>query len=84
MDLGDVYSQMVPKKIAASLSFGMHAPEYERDSKITSLEHSVFSQLNELTKNFDSPKKEPEIKQSELKTYSVEDAIRELKELGEL
>ena len=83
MDLGDVYSQMVPKKIAASLSFGMHAPEYERDSKITSLEHSVFSQLNELTKEIAPPKKEDISPKTELKQYSVEDAIRELKELGE-
>lgn len=84
MDLGDVYSQMVPKKIAASLSFGMHAPEYERDSKITSLEYSVFSQLNELTKEIAPSKKEDISIKTELKQYSVEDAIRELKELGEL
>lgn len=84
MDLGDVYSQMVPKKIAASLSFGMHAPEYKRDSRITSLEHSVFSQLNELTKEIAPPKKEDIFPKTELKQYSVEDAIRELRELGEI
>lgn len=84
MELGDVYSQMVPKKIAPSLSFGMHAPEYERDSKLTSLEYSVFSKLNELTKEIAPPQKVNVSTKTELKQYSVGDAIRELKELGQI
>lgn len=55
----------------------------ERDSVLINLERNVFSKLNELTKDHEIVKR-PEYKNTGLKTFSVEDAIRELKEMGEI
>ena len=82
-NLSDIYSNFVkPKKSNISnLSYGFNSPELERDPKIVSLEQQVFGKIKELTREEECKKP---LQNSDLKTYSVEDAIRELKELGEI
>lgn len=83
MELGDVYSKLVTKKSISlsNLSNGFSSPQIERDSQLIKLENQVFNKIKDLVKE-EQPQKNPP--QNELKTLSVEDAIRELKELGEI
>lgn len=82
--LSDIYSSSVRGKRSHFYSMGSNSfSEFERDPNLIKLENSVFGKIRELTKEEEEQpiKKLP---QNELKTYSVEDAIRELKELGEI
>lgn len=82
--LGDIYSKSVQgrKSYFSSLGVLNHAPQTERDPNLVRLEHSVFQQIRELTKDQEPVKSLPQ--NSNLKTYSVEDAIKELMDMGEL
>lgn len=67
---------------AGSSSFGA---TYERDPHFKQLENSVFSKINELTKDHEELiTKKPEYRENNLTTVSVEDAIKELLELEKL
>lgn len=81
--LSDIYSSSVRGKRSHFYSMGSNSfSEFERDPNLIKLENSVFGKIRELTKEEELPIKK--LPQNELKTYSVEDAIRELKELGEI
>lgn len=82
--LSDIYSSSVQgrKSYISSLSILNHSPQTERDPNLVKLENSVFQQIRELTKEQESPIKN--LPQNELKTYSVEDAIKELIDMGEI
>jgi hypothetical protein len=75
MSLEDAYSQ-VPNKKIIGLSVGSNFPLIQKDPIINKLENDVFSLMNELDK------KENPIpivtKSQELKSFSYEDAIKEL------
>ena len=83
MDLSDVYSRQVKKiPVAGSRgSFGM--PPIEKDPIINQLEIDVFAKMRELDKiDNPTPISEPIVANSpELKTFSYEDALRELIEI---
>lgn len=84
MDLEKVYSSQVQPKgsIRAGSAGGSFGAVYERDPHFRKLENSVFSQINELTKEFEEPKPtREEYKKIEVKTVSLEDAMKELLEL---
>jgi hypothetical protein len=76
MDLSDVYSNNVKNTRISNLSVGSHSiPPFERDPTIKKLEEDLFAKIKEI-----SP---PEIivnhdKISKIKTFSFEDAIKEL------
>lgn len=80
MNLSDVYSRQV-KKIPVSnfsVGFGNKAPQIEKDPIINKLEQDVFAKMAELDK-IDNPTPDPIPSNStELKTFSLEDAIKEL------
>ena len=82
MNLSDVYSQQVKKiPVAGSFrgSFGM--PPIEKDPIINQLEQDVFAKMHEVDK-LDHPTPEPIMANSpELKSFSYEDALRELIEI---
>jgi hypothetical protein len=82
--LGDIYSSSVQSKGGVYSIFGSskHFTQTERDPNLVKLENSVFQQIRELTKEEEPIKSLPQ--NNNLKTYSVEDAIKELKEMGEL
>jgi len=83
MDLSDVYSRQVKKiPVAGSRgSFGM--PPIEKDPTINQLEIDVFAKMQQLDKiDHPTPTPEPNIVNSpQLKTFSYEDALRELIEI---
>jgi hypothetical protein len=83
MDLEKVYtSQVQPKgSVRAGSTGGSFGAVYERDPAFRKLENSVFSKINELTKQFEEPTNRPPNKQSDLKVVSIEDAMKELLEL---
>lgn len=84
MDLEKVYSSQVQPRgsVRAGSAGGSFGAVYERDPHFRKLENSVFSQINELTKEFEEPKPaREEYKKNEVKTVSLEDAMKELLEL---
>ena len=77
MELADVYSKQVKSSAITNLSFGSHAPTFERDPNVRALERSVFEQLRsilpvETTQTVDLPKA-PTVNH-----VSFEDALKEL------
>ena len=79
-----VYSSQVQPKgsvRAGSMGGSSFGAVYERDPAFKKLENSVFSKINELTKEFEEPTSRPVHKQNDLKVVSIEDAIKELLEL---
>ena len=82
--LSDIYSSSVQGRKSHFSSLGVlnHSPQTERDPNLIRLEYSVFQQIRELTKDEEPIKKLPQ--NNDLKTYSVEDAIRELRDMGEI
>jgi hypothetical protein len=82
--LSDIYSSSVKGRKSHFSSLGIlnHSTQTERDPNLVKLENSVFQQIRELTKEEEPIKSLPQ--NNNLKTYSVEDAIKELKEMGEL
>jgi hypothetical protein len=77
MSLEKIYSN-VSKSPIRSLSVGGSFPQIEKDPTIKKLTEDVFSQMAELDKK-DNPDPEPIMANSpELKTFSFEDAIKEL------
>lgn len=77
MSLENAYSN-VPRKGISTLSSGGNFPQIEKDPTIKKLAEDVFSQMAELDKQ-DNPNPEPIMANSpELKTFSFEDAIKEL------
>jgi len=76
-------SQVQPKgSVRGGSSGGAFGAVYERDPHFKKLENSVFSKINELTKEFEEPKAtREEYKKIEVKSVSLEDAMKELLEL---
>jgi hypothetical protein len=85
MDLEKVYSSQVQPKgsvRAGSMGGSSFGAVYERDPAFKKLENSVFSKINELTKEFEEPKPtREEYKKIEVAPVSLEDAMKELLEL---
>lgn len=83
-DLANIYSSNVQPRGTVSSSGGSFVgATYERDPYYTNLENNIFSKMSELVKEPEQQKL-PEYKSNDIKVLSVEDAIRELRELGEL
>jgi len=77
MRLEDTYSN-VSRNSITSLSVGSNFPQIEKDPTIKKLTEDVFLQMAELDRK-DNPNPEPIVANSpELKTFSFEDAIKEL------
>lgn len=78
-----IYSNQVQPRgsVRAGSAGGSFGAVYERDPHFRKLENSVFSQINELTKEFEEPTSRPDYKQNDLKVVSIEDAMKELLEL---
>jgi hypothetical protein len=75
MSLENAYSN-VPRRGISTLSSGGRMPMIEKDQTINKLTNDVFSQMEAIDKK-DNPI--PDIvNSSELKTFSFEDAIKEL------
>jgi hypothetical protein len=75
MSLENAYSN-VPRRGISTLSSGGRMPMVEKDPIISKLTNDVFSQMAEIDKR-DNP--DPIVADSpELKTFSFEDAIKEL------
>ena len=84
MDLEKVYSSQVQPKgsVRAGSAGGSFGAVYERDPHFRKLENSVFSKINELTKEFEEPKQtREEYKKIDVNPVSLEDAMKELLEL---
>jgi len=82
-ELSNIYYSSVKGQILPlnNLSMGSNRPIIERDSGLINLEIDIFSKIKEISKDDEVLRSNYKI--SDLKTFSVEDAIRELKELGE-
>lgn len=81
MDLSEVYSRQVKKLPVVNnsfMGFNNNAPHIEKDPTINRLEQDVFAKIAELDKIHHPEPEKPVSVQTNLKTYSVEDAIREL------
>jgi hypothetical protein len=78
-----IYSNQVQPRgsVRAGSAGGSFGAVYERDPHFRKLENSVFSQINELTKEFEEPTYIPDYKKADLKVVSIEDAMKELLEL---
>ena len=77
-DLSNLYSNAVrPRGRVSMTGGGSFGATFERDSKLIQLEQSVFSKINEYTKEPETTPK-PQVKTNDLRVVSVEDAIREL------
>ena len=80
-----IYSNQVQPRgsvRAGSMGGSSFGAVYERDPAFKKLENSVFSKINELTKEFEEPKpSREEYKKIEVKSVSLEDALKELLEL---
>lgn len=79
-----IYSNQVQPRgsVRAGSAGGSFGAVYERDPHFRKLENSVFSKINELTKEFEEPKQtREEYKKIEVKSVSLEDAMKELLEL---
>ena len=78
-----IYSNQVQPRgsVRAGSAGGSFGAVYERDPHFRKLENSVFSKINELTKEFEEPTSRPDYKKADLKVVSIEDAIKELIEL---
>jgi hypothetical protein len=86
-NLERIYSNQVQPKGSVRTGNGSGSsfgPIYERDPALRNLEVSVFSKINELTKQFEEPTNRPDYKKNNLEVVSIEDAIKELLELGEI
>jgi hypothetical protein len=83
-----IYSNQVQPRgsvRAGSMGGSSFGAVYERDPHFRKLENSVFSQINELTKEFEEPKPtREEYKKNEVKSVSLEDAMKELLELKDV
>jgi hypothetical protein len=82
-DLSNVYSRSVQGRGSVRMSMGgsgFSSSSYERDPYFSQLENSVFSKINELSKDHEVPRV-PHVKQSTLRTVSFEEALKELIEL---
>lgn len=66
---------------AGSMGGSSFGAVYERDPAFKKLENSVFSKINELTREFEEPTSRPDYKKSDVKVISIEDAMKELLEL---
>ena len=78
-----IYSNQVQPRgsVRAGSAGGSFGAVYERDPHFRKLENSVFSKINELTKEFEEPTYRPDYKKADLKVVSIEDAMKELLEL---
>lgn len=82
MSLDKIYIDRIkntpnPCKVTSMVS-GSHFPSIEKDPTIKKLTEDVFSQMAELDKR-DNPNPEPNVPNPmELKTFTLEDAIKEL------
>lgn len=82
-ELSNIYSSYVKPKGSISMSGGsFRGTTYERDPYYSNLENSIFSKMSELVKEPEQ-KKLPDYKSNDIKTLSVEDAIKELIALGQ-
>jgi len=82
-DLSSIYSSNVQGRGTVStrlFSSSSGSPMYERDPALRNLEQSVFSKINELTREHEAPKPSV-VKTNDLRAVSVEEAMRELLEL---
>jgi hypothetical protein len=83
-----IYSNQVQPKgsvRAGSMGGSSFGAVYERDPAFRKLENSVFSKINELTKEFEETKPtREEYKKIEVKSVSLEDAMKELLELKDV
>jgi hypothetical protein len=79
MDLSDVYSKNVKNTRISNLTVGSHSiPPFERDPTIKKLEEDLFAKIKEISEP------EPVINTtnlSNLKQFSLEDAIKELQSM---
>jgi hypothetical protein len=83
--LSDIYSaQVKPKGDVSISSSGMFGAIYERDPYFSNLELNIFSKLENLIKDNEQKPSLPDYKKNNMVKFSLEDAIRELKELGEI
>ena len=78
-----IYSNQVQPRgsVRAGSAGGSFGAVYERDPAFRKLENSVFSKINELTKEFEEPTNRLDYKKADLKVVSIEDAMKELLEL---
>lgn len=86
-NLEKVYSSQVQPKgsVGTGSGVGSFGAVYERDPHFRKIENSVFSKINELTREFEEPKPtREEYKKTEVKPVSIEDAIKELLQIGEI
>jgi hypothetical protein len=78
MSLDDAYTKIKRGQSIVNLSAGGRFPEIEKDITIKNLTQDVFQQMAELDKK-DNPNPPPVVPDnSQLKTFSFEDAIKEL------
>lgn len=83
--LSDIYSSQVkPKGDISRSSSSIFGATYERDPHFSNLESNVFSKLGDLIKDTEQKQILPDYKNNTLVRFSVEDAIKELKDLGEI
>jgi hypothetical protein len=75
MNLDEIYSKQVKKTAITNLSVGGNMPSIERDPNIVKLEKDVFAKMRSIC-----PPDPKENKPSVLgvKTFSFEDAVKEL------
>lgn len=79
-----IYSNQVQPRgsvRAGSMGGSSFGAVYERDPAFKKLENSVFSKINELTREFEESTNRPDYKQNDLKVVSIEEAMKELLEL---
>ena len=81
-DLSNIYANNVRYKgqIPSGSMMSSGGTSFSRDPYFVNLEQSVFSKIADLTKDYNPPNK-PEVKSNNLKSISVEDAIKELLQL---
>lgn len=82
--LSDIYSSQVkPRGDISKGSSSIFGATYERDPHFVNLEQNVFSKIQNLIEEPKQSQILPDYKKDNLVKFSVEDAIKELKELGE-
>lgn len=80
MNLGDIYQNNVNKKIIPNTGMSSSMPvSRERDPTQIKLEQDVFAKINDAVKKVE-PAKQP-IPKMEVKHYSLEDALKELRDI---
>lgn len=83
--LSDIYvSQVRPKGDISRSSSSIFGATYERDPNFSNLEATVFSKIQNLIEEPRQSQILPDYKNNNLVRFSVEDAIKELKELNDI